>query len=48
MFQIKKITNKIKNIKKKTANDENVMNQNVKNQKIKLKFHATDKISCYN
>ena len=23
------------------------MNQNAKNQKIKMKFHATDEISCY-
>ena len=38
VLQIKKTTMKIKNIKKKTANDENAMNQNVKNQV---------EISCY-
>ena len=45
--QIEGTTNKIKNIKKKTANDENAMNQNAKNQRIKMKFHVTDEISCY-
>ena len=45
--QIKRTTSKIKNIQKKTANDENAMNQDAKNQKIKMKFHVTDEISCY-
>ena len=47
VFQIEGTTSKIKNIKKRTANDENAMNQDVRDQEIKMKFHATDEISCY-
>ena len=43
--QLKETTNKIKNIKKKTANDKNAMNQDARNQKIKMKFYATAEIS---
>ena len=39
--QMKKTTKRIENIKKKITNDEN----EIKNQKIKMKFHATDEIS---
>ena len=43
--QIERTTSKIESIKKKTANDENAMNQGAKDQKIKMKFHATAEIS---